>query len=525
MSRLAMLALGLVVTTAWTSAARAQPATTAYVDSVAHPGLRVLYPDSVSQPDAQAVLDVADAAWDAQITAMGYPAPATVDDTDTVIPGLYIYLDPGAQSNYVQPIGDNPATPRSDCTLYAVVATLNGASMPTTMWHVFNHTMTLSADCGEAFTAGEHTAVAVTALKDPADQLFKQFFLTTFQKNPFHGLHCYYSTQALAYYHFGGGLFDVFLEDRYGTYDGKLLAKIWTGAEQNGTITVAGYDVTMNVPNHPNIVEATSTALAPVTFADAFGEFAQWRYFVGTRDDGHHFRDGSKWTGAEVALDTSLTMDKLPVLHGSPANAPNAFGTVYIELALGDLDATQGIRYAFKGDPSVSWRTDVLLVRSDGTADVSPVPLDQTGVGEILLSGTQSYAKAVLVVSNLGAADYNPDAPGCSVGKPFFYDLSIDTTAPPPTVTGVSPAELAVGQSTYVWISGTDFQSGLSAAFSGDGIQVGSLDFVDPTELGLSLSVDPAAALGLRDLTVTNPDTQAGTLPGAVSIVGSGFER
>jgi MYXO-CTERM domain-containing protein len=525
MSRLAMLALGLVAAAAaWPSTASAQPATTHYLDSAAHPGLRVLYPDAVSQTDAQLVLDQADSSWDAQVTGMGYPPPATVDETDAVIPGLYIYLDPGSDMNYVEPVADNPSTPRTDCALYAVMASVSGSSMPTTVWHVFNHTMTMSADCGEVITAGEHTAVAVTALSFPADPYFKQYFLPSFQKHPFHGLHCYYMQSGLEYFHFGGGLFDLFLEKRYGSYDGKLLATIWQDAEQDGTVTIAGYSVNMSVPNSPNIVDATSAALAPqnVTFAEAFGEFAQWRYFVGTRDDGNHFTDGDKWTGAEVAIDASLTLGDLPVTHAAPADAPNAFGTVYIELDLGGLAADRGVHYGFKGDASVSWRTDVLLVRSDNTADVEAVPLDATGTGEIVLSGIQAYAKAVLVVSNLGPTDYDPDVPGCSVGKPFYYDLSEQTTALPPTITGVSPSELPVGATTYVWASGSDFASGISAAFSGDGIEVASLDFVDPTELGMSLAVGADAALGPRDLTVTNPDAQTGTLPGAVVVVAAG---
>ena len=524
MSRLAMLALGLVAVAAWPSTASAQPATTHYLDSAAHPGLRVLYPDAVSQANAQGVLDIADSAWDAQVTVMGYPPPATVDETDTLIPGLYVYLDPGAQANYVEPVGDNPGTARTDCSIYAVVATIDPGEAPTVMWHVFNHAMTMSADCGEVFTAGEHTAVAVTALKYPGDQLFKQYFLPSFQKHPFHGLHCYYMQSGLEYFHFGGGLFDLFLEDRYGDYDGKLLATVWQDAEQDGTVTIAGYNVNMSVPNTPNIVDATTAALAPKgkTFADAFGEFAQWRYFVGTRDDGSHFRDGSKWTGAEVAIDTNLTVANLPVTHASPADPPNALGTVYIELDLSGVGATEGVRYGLKGDPSVSWRSDVLLVRSDNTADVEAVPLDANGSGEIVLSGTQAYAKAVLVVSNLGPANYDPDQPGCTASKPFFYDLSVETTALPPTVTGVSPSELPVGESTYVWATGTDFATGISGAFSGDGIQVAGLDFVDATEIGMSLVVGADAALGPRDLTVTNPDAQTGTLPGAVVVVAPG---
>jgi MYXO-CTERM domain-containing protein len=274
----------------------------------------------------------------------------------------------------------------------------------------------------------------------------------------------------------------------------------------------------MSVPNHPNIVEATSTVLSPVTFTEAFGEFAQWRYFVGTRDDGHHFRDGAKWGGAEVKVDASLTLTDLPVTHVSPAKSPVDFGTVYTELSLTGLEPERNVRFGVKGDPSVSWRADVLLIGADGTATVQPITFDDTQSGEAILPGLEAYVTAVLVVSNLGTPDFDPDDPSCTTGLPFFYDISVEDLAVPPTITGVSPSELMAGQPSYVWVSGTGFVDGLVPTLSGDGIGMEGVDFVDPSEFGMNLTVSADAAPGLRDLTVTNPDTLSATLPGALTV-------
>jgi MYXO-CTERM domain-containing protein len=520
MSRPALLAIGMAAATAaWASSSAGQPAYAGYVDSVSHPGLRVHYPADMTEAAAQAVLDAADSAWDAQVTGMGYPSPATVDESDAVIPGLYVYIESGGYGSYVEPMGDNPSTPRTDCTLRAILASdsTGPGALQTTMPHVFNQTMTMSADCGEPFTASEHTSVAVTLLLYPNDPTLKQYLLPTFQDNPQHGLYCYIGSHQL--FHYGGGLFDVFLEDRYGDYDGKLLATVWTAAEQDGTVTVSGGWPALSVPNHPNIVEATSTVLAPTTFADAFGEFAQWRYFVGNRDDGQHFRDGSKWTGSEVAIDTTLALASLPVVHGSPVEAPNALGTVYVELALAGLEPDRGVRFGFKGDPGAAWRVDALLLRSDATADVQPVTLDDTQSGEVTLSELGAYATATFVVSNLGAPDFDPDEPICNTGLPFFYDLSVADLALAPTIAAVSPYKLNAGTTSYVWVSGTSFADGLTAALSGDGIEVLGVDWVDPTLFGLDLAIGADATSGPRDLTVTNPDTLTGTLPGAMTVV------
>jgi len=130
----------------------------------------------------------------------------------------------------------------------------------------------------------------------------------------------------------------------------------------------------------------------------------------------------------------------------------------------------------------------------------------------------------VLVVSNLGTPDYDPGDPSCGAGMPFFYDISVEDLAVAPTITGVSPSKLAPGEPSYTWVSGTDFADGLVPTLSGAGVGVESIDFVDSTEFGMSLTVSPDAAPGPRDLTVTNPDSLSATLPGALTVVGPSME-
>jgi parallel beta-helix repeat protein len=96
---------------------------------------------------------------------------------------------------------------------------------------------------------------------------------------------------------------------------------------------------------------------------------------------------------------------------------------------------------------------------------------------------------------------------------------------PPPTVTGVVADQIAPGASGNLRIYGTGFIDRPAVAFGGGGVTVEEVTFDDPTRLTVHVSVDPAASLGLRDVTVTNPDGQADTLLAGLSVVPPRFEE
>jgi GH25 family lysozyme M1 (1,4-beta-N-acetylmuramidase) len=82
----------------------------------------------------------------------------------------------------------------------------------------------------------------------------------------------------------------------------------------------------------------------------------------------------------------------------------------------------------------------------------------------------------------------------------------------PALVQGVSPNRLSQGAwSATVAVSGSGFRSGATASFNGIGVVVNAVKFVSAKRLNISVSVDPSATLGQRDLTVTNPDAKTGT--------------
>jgi plastocyanin len=83
-----------------------------------------------------------------------------------------------------------------------------------------------------------------------------------------------------------------------------------------------------------------------------------------------------------------------------------------------------------------------------------------------------------------------------------------------PTVTGVNPTAGATTGGTTVTITGANFQSGASVSFGG--AMATNVAFVDS---GTLTAILPAHAAGLVDVTVTNPDTGAGTGSGIFTYV------
>ncbi len=514
--KLWMSAAALLVVLCATSRASAQD----YVASSSYP-LRVYYTADVGEALALQALGFAENAWQAQVGQMGFGPIYTLDEANGIVEGLYIHLDPSAPYNHAEPIGDNPDTPYTDCTVKAVVATLSPVSyFELVVAHEMNHAFQMAADCGESPFAWENTTMAVTVLMFGQDPLFDEF-LGTFQSYPHDGVDClFFADQKKRYYHYGAALFQLFLEDRYGAYDGKLLSAFWNAAKQDGSVVSVGPSGNqLDVDNDPNLMDAIDAVL-PVSFDEAFAEFGRWRYFVGSRDDGAHFTQGASWVGAEVRVDTALGLEALPVTAGVPATPVSEYGSAYVTLDLDGVAAETGLEVGFEGDPAMRWSADVLLVRADNSAEVRSIDVD-AGVLSID-DDISAFDHAVLVVSNLSDGAHDPEAPSCSVGAMFSYSLALSDLALAPTVTAVDPASLAPGSTHQVWLSGSDFADGIVVAISGGGIEVGPASFVDAATVGVEVTVAADAEPGARDITVTNPNGMASTLAGAITITGDG---
>ncbi|MFA5113451.1 MAG: IPT/TIG domain-containing protein [Candidatus Margulisiibacteriota bacterium] len=95
---------------------------------------------------------------------------------------------------------------------------------------------------------------------------------------------------------------------------------------------------------------------------------------------------------------------------------------------------------------------------------------------------------------------------------------------PAPTVTSLEPAVGVQGTTlTNVKVHGTNFQSGATVGFSGSGVTAGTVTFNNATQLTISsVTITAGAAVGARNVTVTNPDTKTGTLTNGFTVLQSG---
>ena len=91
-----------------------------------------------------------------------------------------------------------------------------------------------------------------------------------------------------------------------------------------------------------------------------------------------------------------------------------------------------------------------------------------------------------------------------------------------PTVASVAPPSLAQNQNLAVVITGSGFETGAVATFSGTGITVNSYSEVNATTEDANITATPTATLGARDVTVTNPDSSTATGTGVFTVTGSG---
>lgn len=151
----------------------------------------------------------------------------------------------------------------------------------------------------------------------------------------------------------------------------------------------------------------------------------------------------------------------------------------------------------FAGNPSASFSTPGITVQSCG-----------------LLSSTEiELTVSVGVNADLGVSDLilvNGDG-----GRVLLSD-ALEITARP-IIAAFTPGFCGQGKSDLLMmISGTDFQTGATLAFSGYGVSVQSVQVISPTSISAVVNLATDADLDSHSLTLTNPD-------GGTSVAASAF--
>lgn len=479
--------------------------------------LRSCY-DRADQRDlALTVLVAAEAAWASEVEELGFLPPRQESDEGPRA-GMDFFVGDtrsiGA-AGYTSPVDFDPTTPHTDCLSYIVIDELAEAGDPpgqpdeytsTLVYHEFNHACQLAMDCLESLSSMEATATWVEpVVLGHADSGFATV-IRYFQRFPGYSLGLFLSD---SYYPYGAALFVQFLHERLGQGDPRSIAELW-----HGTIQVA--DV-----NEPDFLDAVGLKAEEQGsgLAELLLEFGEWRYFLGSNDDGHHFREGAAWRGAEIRPAETLS---LPVLRlpgsRSATMQPYGYHYAYLETSRGWLPGGKVV-LSLGGSAAERSFMELWLVRDGQLAQrltTAGLPDGEQPRLVVDAAALDEADRAVLLLANV-KADVDWDSNWRD--QTTYYDIA---ALAQPAVVAVEPAELVIGAQAEVAISGAGFSDLTVLQIDHPGLTVGEVRVVDATRLQAVVAAGTDAAPGAVDVRVASmlDDLRLdAVLPGGLTLV------
>jgi hypothetical protein len=471
----------------------------------------VSYGDASLAARAQVVLDAAITSYQVQVETWGFWPPGIEPGA-----GLYrFYLeDAEGAAGYTAPYAYDESTPREDAFTYIVIeASLDEASLRTTTAHELNHACQTAMDVGEVVAFMENTATWIEAMTFPEAAQFLPYVFPYFQEQPHRPLE-YMRMNGSDIYEYGGALWVHFLETLYGAGDPAWIRSIWEACVQNLGI------------NEPDYLDAIDERLAEVGgLAEAVRTFARYRFFIGGDDDGQHLPGAGEWYGAEVARAATWSTSNLPVIDAGPASLatrPQPNGCNYVVLEVSTRPELP-LKVTFAGDPALRWNVDLLQVAAGAPTTVTRVNPAEEASAAVTVDAS-ALDRLVLVICQLGAPGYDPDPRHWTAGD---YRYRLEPDVPAPEVTAVTPDTLAQGAPDgTLLLAGARFSTlpGLAVRTAPADVILRLEAVVSDTELRVTAFVPPGAALGPRDVVVTNPGGREGVAPAALTIVAPGAD-
>lgn len=187
-----------------------------------------------------------------------------------------------------------------------------------------------------------------------------------------------------------------------------------------------------------------------------------------------------------------------------------------------------GFNYLFRVDPQTGNQIGNLVVLASTAATALAIDgQGRTYVGTGSAFNLPGSQDGIVGVDSNQVTWFFPTASGISSpaigadGTLYFFAGNIvfalgEPASPnaPPIITMIAPTSAVQGQALNVVITGSNFQAGATCSFGAD-INVNSCAFDSPTQLTANVAIATNAALGLRDVTVSNPDGRQAVLLGS----------
>lgn len=176
--------------------------------------------------------------------------------------------------------------------------------------------------------------------------------------------------------------------------------------------------------------------------------------------------------------------------------------------SIGQLVAVDKVVHEF--DQQVEFNTHYLDITNDDTVPVR--------IRNVKMGFSEGYlTKAMLANFN----NWSTIISGETTVPPGTTKTFTGTVYMPPQITSITPNSGLQGQTLTVTIAGSRFTPNSAVRFSGSGITVNSVNMVNSSSLQVGISIASTAAVGLRNLIVSNPGNRFAILRNAFTVVAS----
>ena len=214
------------------------------------------------------------------------------------------------------------------------------------------------------------------------------------------------------------------------------------------------------------------------------------------------------------------------------ANAQPGDHVVVVVTPGGDSSsvATAGNTFTVLPPPSISSINPTTGVQGQNNVPIEIIGLNLTGtsaitflqggnpdpniaVSNITVTNDTKVTAMVSIGENAQAGDrvVTATTPNGTSSAAAGVNNTFTVTPAAPQVTQVDPNQGQRGMTLDVTVTGKFFQTGATVNF-GAGVTINSAVVNSSTQITANLTIDGAATLGARNVMVTNPDTQSGTL-------------
>jgi hypothetical protein len=357
----------------------------------------VHYREAADRAMAEEVVGHLEHAWRREVEEIGFRPPPSDAGACGPDDRLDVFLWRGHEDAYVDVLGGVPETSWADQRPYMVVDAWGpyaGALLRTTLAHEFNHACQAADDWFDTPAIFEMTAVFMEDVVVDGSDDYKSL-LVDFQSRPDWSLgrNDDYET----WYMYAASLFLFYLRDRFYDGDPSFAAEMWLRSRSSAG---AEADPAKNEPDFEDALDAMLRERAGVGYYDAVVEFARYRWFTGSRDDGLHFAEGSTFPEDAKVASTRVSVPAARAFEVQPA--PMMLGSAYldVEAPAGTVDVGVEVVSSAKG---VRWVVQAVPGRGHG-ADGEVIDVERGGRLRLDAKG-----KRTLVLTALPVGADDPD--------------------------------------------------------------------------------------------------------------------